>query len=671
MGALQTAIVLTLFVLAVRADAQTLTPAEPPVAGVVGTTPVIQPSAATMPSATPHQEASAANAKHCDTCDALWGSTPAAGSSSAAPSSQTPNSTTGNESFNSSALNTTTSPNDPFVVRIEIGAKADPKLGNEQPLAIWSVDNHVATQFYSSSEGKLSEVLRPSLNTDDPRVWDEALQLNQGLKSRNVQRGDTLLLPLGSLKHDTSSDSRVGPLAKYVEVTSSTSNVHPWYQEEVARKFAHRIVRLADRAEQEKNPAGPAHQIIQLALTRTEVASLKRNRVRYEILTGKFVIERATGEQKLKPRLSSTPLSPTASGALALLSSKTPKGGKPLVIVLDDSFPSDVAYKETYGFIASVYPALWKFDTDLVKLLPDVKIPPAAESTGVPRGADCASLSECDTHARGIELALQPYRDFAKTKLKNEAVEVIFIPYSKAQRGAKEILTLLWDLFYIHKNSSLKIDESLEQQFQGQLQEKYGGKRFPSDYGVLYSVENFAKLYARYRHVPVFLSISWTTRNTEYENTGLNDANVLLVAAAGNNCENNKCVLYNPDKSESTELIESARFHKEDIVMVMDLDADGSPTCNSTRLPATQFNLIGFDGAIAGDCGTSYSTPRTAWLFGLHEAYRASPDYSKGTLFKTMSWIFTSGEPKAQCKRDDDFKCIALSLPKFIGNTGK
>ena len=668
MRAFKTATALTLHVLAAGVDAQPLMPSELSVAQVAGA-PIPHPSTGTNPLSTP-QAASAANAKHCDTCDALWRIDPPKSSSPVAPGVEPPTNSTSNESLDSPAVNTATSPNDPFVVRIEIDTKADPKLGNERPLALWSVNNHIATQFYSSGEGNLSQILRSRLNTDDSRVWDEALQLNQGLKLRNVQRGDTLLLPLGALKHEN-SESRNGPLSKYVEVTNAASDGHHWYQEEAARKYARRIVRLSDRADQEKNPGGPSQQTIQIALTRSEVDSLKRIGVRYEILTGKFIIEHAAGEPKSKQRLGSIPLSPATTRAMSLLSAKTPRGAKPLVIIIDDSFPSDVAYKETYNFIRAVYPALWKYDTDLVKLLPDVNIPSPAPSAGVPRGADCTSLPECDTHARGIQLALQPYQDFATKKLKNQPVDLIYIPYSMAQQGAKDILTLLWELLYLHRNSALRIDDTLEKQFLGQLQEKYGGKIFPSDYGVLYSVANFAKLYARYRHTPVFLSISWTTKNIEYQSTGLSDSNVLLVAAVGNNCDQNKCALFDTDKAESIELIESAKFHKEDIVMVMDLDAGAVPTCNSTRLPATQFNVIGFDGAITGDCGTSYSTPRTAWLLGLHEAYRATPEYSKGTLFKTMSWVFTSGNPKPACKGDDDFACTALNLPKFFGNTGK
>ena len=92
------------------------------------------------------------------------------------------------------------------------------------------------------------------------------------------------------------------------------------------------------------------------------------------------------------------------------------------------------------------------------------------------------------------------------------------------------------------------------------------------------------------------------------------------LAAAGND---NKDVI-----ADAVYLAYRAKAAPGDVLAVMNTDGTGKELCRSSKLPLVgpnPFYGLAYDGTFDSgtECGSSFSTPRVAWLLALRQAYNA------------------------------------------------
>jgi hypothetical protein len=121
-----------------------------------------------------------------------------------------------------------------------------------------------------------------------------------------------------------------------------------------------------------------------------------------------------------------------------------------------------------------------------------------------------------------------------------------------------------------------------------------------------------------------FISLSWITdplSGWSFNNTVGSNA-VFVVAAAGNDREI-------VDGTDTWVDLAGRSVMSRYLLAVLNVTVSGDTTCGSSFVDAGQLaqtNVVGYDGLLAdGSCGTSFATPRVAWLLATGEALQTSP----------------------------------------------
>lgn len=351
----------------------------------------------------------------------------------------------------------------------------------------------------------------------------------------------------------------------------------------------------------------------------------------------------------------------------------------PLVIVVDDSWPSKAAFTRSREILSKSIAGLWRLTSVLAQgsgrghLLPEGLI--SVKDPGVPKGYGCKDWAGCNTHARRIELAIEPYVEAAGKPL----VDVMYVPLTASQDGARDYLKSLWELAYAYNPSdllvyaeaatprSLAIRDELGARFLGAIPEELKGDdiSFSTNRGILTSVFTFARLYSLSKKVPVFISVSWTTADVDFKPPPVSgmDSQVMPVGAAGNHCLRDTCDQYSDQEPTPRQFTRTA-VNSQEFLVVMNLDDTGKPTCQSSRVRTSAF-VVAFDGALIGDCGTSFSTPRVAWLLAAKEALSPTQPSEGRTWQKTLADSLVSRAVK--CKSQSDFACLRIAYQPLLG----
>jgi hypothetical protein len=115
--------------------------------------------------------------------------------------------------------------------------------------------------------------------------------------------------------------------------------------------------------------------------------------------------------------------------------------------------------------------------------------------------------------------------------------------------------------------------------------------------------------------------MSWTVENHVLEFGPDPDSLGVSLAATGND---SKDVI-----QDQVYLAYRGKAAPGDVLAVMNTDGSGTLLCGSGTLPTADpsaFFGLAYDGRFVADgakCGTSFSTPRVAWLLALRQAYNA------------------------------------------------
>lgn len=328
---------------------------------------------------------------------------------------------------------------------------------------------------------------------------------------------------------------------------------------------------------------------------------------------------------------------PAVDPALAAVIAHKPRG-RAVVVVLDDAWPDQGEFLKARDFVARASSAIrgrFKMETAPTQDLDDLR---SRTATSFPPGI--APYPAIRTHAAAIKASLREFTCNDSVA----GVEVIYLPMTYAQDGALPLLREIMFLSYLARSTSNKFTSELQwteppsdqfkaaQQLAGEPFRPKGKMTallspFQSDQPVTLKTDQalveqiafFLRLYSDAADVPHFLSMSWIARELSLQVYFPEYSYGLMLAAAGNTAGVNVHDKRVQFAYRST--------NPGDVIAVE--NSDGTQwLCSSSRFTrAADVDVlgVGYPGRIDGTalCGTSFSTPRVAWLLAAREAWIA------------------------------------------------
>jgi hypothetical protein len=316
-----------------------------------------------------------------------------------------------------------------------------------------------------------------------------------------------------------------------------------------------------------------------------------------------------------------------------------PKKQMPVLIVLDDSWPSDEEFRRSRDFFLSALPtvrntAKWKLGAP-----PFSAAFKAAKATSYPTVPGSTEL--LPLHSRDIVRSLSPLKDLEPA---DGRVEVIFVPMFSAQTHAQELLTELvhFDQL-VHEPGSRLVDgvapdqvalkRKIAEDIVSGVSDNIQDDLLFSDQSLIEAVLWFGAVYSRESKRPVFFSFSWITKEEDLHVEMPQTLYGMPVVAAGNE----PAIDWHAGTCETASTHTAYQFRRQlvlrskwpaDVVGVMNVGADGGPDCDSSLLEVTPgIGALAYPGRVSGQtCGTSFATPRVAWFLAAREAFRQRPE---------------------------------------------
>ncbi|QVX40685.1 LysM peptidoglycan-binding domain-containing protein (plasmid) [Ralstonia solanacearum] len=324
---------------------------------------------------------------------------------------------------------------------------------------------------------------------------------------------------------------------------------------------------------------------------------------------------------------------------------RSPTKTRPYLIVLDDSWPSQDDFRRSVRFILEASERIRdayslqdpRGETDDVKLL---KSELDKDRYGTTFCDNDCEYPQLKWHAAMVRRSLDDFRSLDT----QDRVQVIYLPLNVAQRYAPNLLGEIMRVALLADSVS------------DQLVLKMPGGSFPAatqpgspnfydidpivksilaapalsaippaytpgaelsvstDKSIIDAVVNFMVLYSAASQRPHFISMSWTSPRNSLPATFRDDAPYgLWLAAAGND----------PAVSVQAQLplFAGRSTVPGDFIAVQNTASAGCDTSRLSALPALHVYGLAFPGRVDADhCGTSFSTPRVAWLLALREA---------------------------------------------------
>ncbi|MGX5652712.1 hypothetical protein ACWKW4_20850 [Hydrogenophaga borbori] len=375
----------------------------------------------------------------------------------------------------------------------------------------------------------------------------------------------------------------------------------------------------------------------------------------------------------------------------------TTKRRVPLLVVIDDGFPSQAAYADTVKFFDEADAYLRRenaIKVDWYAQLPsapegfsalDAELANFPTNTGPPRGLpNCPSLeaASCSFHAKGVQKSLSLFTSIVGGRA--QPVHVIWIPLFFAQPGALHQAYRILRFYAASPDEHAKARTPFSQEALSDLRAQFFSEMMSR--GVLYprseadwkisrpyfsSVLYYLRTYSYLSKTPVFVNLSWRTRvDNATSIPGRGQSYVFLVAAAGNPCT--------PEAKCEGATVDDARLGSYNFLryasdepsafVVANVDPEGRAICNTARPDYKRAGALAFQGGIQDDCGTSFAAPRIAWLLAANERYKS------GEIEDAYFWgywlrkrVAPSREAGA-CTLPDDLNCLVPQPEQLFPN---
>ncbi|MDR0215480.1 MAG: S8 family serine peptidase [Comamonas sp.] len=338
---------------------------------------------------------------------------------------------------------------------------------------------------------------------------------------------------------------------------------------------------------------------------------------------------------------------PAVDPALANILAVKPRT-QATVVVLDDSWPDDEEFLKARDFVVNaskLIRAKFKLDGPM-STLSDIDELSKIKGTSFPPGI--GPYPNISTHASAIKASLRSFT----CNDKGHGVSVVFIPMGTAQDGSRPLLREILYLAYLARiksnNFSAQLVWSPPQKDQIDTARSFAAKSFAdqkgkispflspfnatgpnsilTDQALIEQLAFFLKLYSDASQTPHFLSMSWTSRELAWQIYFPEYSYGLMLAAAGNTATVNV--------QEQRVQFAYRSTNPGDVIGVE--NSDGTKyLCSSSHFSQAEgvdVLALGYPGEISNTklCGTSFSTPRVAWLLAAREAYIAIPPATDG-----------------------------------------
>lgn len=316
-------------------------------------------------------------------------------------------------------------------------------------------------------------------------------------------------------------------------------------------------------------------------------------------------------------------LSPADAQIVRKALSDVPKQ-RPVLLVLDDSWPTDESFRKSRDF----------FEEALAKVRTKYKFRDAEFSARLRSavGATWTSTKPIgQRHSQSIEASLASLRALEPEEGR---VRVIYLPLFAREFGAIEIfdsLIVANQVIDVRKgqfddwipDSTVKSARALASKVTTRIASLRDFDAKSSDVAIVQAVLAFCDYYSRATLSSCSVSMSWTTPDFWFPVRVPASNYGLFVAAAGNE-GGGANTLYTLKR----QLAARSATPPGDILAVMNVDARGEPTCESTTFGMSMSGIFGvsFSGFVdEATCGTSFAAPRVAWLLSAREAMRPAP----------------------------------------------
>jgi len=369
---------------------------------------------------------------------------------------------------------------------------------------------------------------------------------------------------------------------------------------------------------------------------------------------------------------------------------------RPVLIILDDAFPSQEAWQDSRVFFTEAektidaaigYDAKWL--APVADLPESVLEPRTINSPRNLKGCESGiGTDTCKFHAKSIERALANLR--ATSKSGKEPVRVVWLPLLNSQDGSFAQLTKVFrvsnTVLGVSQLGNSNFRTYSDVQFKAYVEDLHGLHAMiqrsypdsPNDWrtpaNLLFALTEFAQWYSAATGIPVFINFSWTFSsklNGSRPESGF--YKTALIVAAGNPCkEGVACTGYTEDLKPvgDYDFLRSFINNPKRYIFVANVDSTGKATCFSAH-PRPQTGVFAFPGNVPGDCGSSFSAPRIAWMLAAREAYRNVDDSYRtevGKWFPYIYQIWFGGRQAADCKNPEDLSCAVLNVDKLFAD---